>query len=251
MRLGREQARLSQRELGRRVAARLGRRDASRALQVRLSRIENRDEITEADRDLVDALAAELALGTDDLREPPYYVWIRPAPAFVALGLRQLLYTSPEKAFDSRDALALQSEGRAKPMQDAVPFPLHRWALSGILEANFGSELSEHERDALVAIDPDAETMEKLYTLQLALEGDLSARDAVARVAIDEPAQLFELVVLHSLAMRRLQRAREGALEHVAVASEEIYRGFAAEEAALMDILDRAHRLRHERRASV
>jgi hypothetical protein len=254
VRLGREQARLSQRELGRRIAARLGRQDAGRALQVRLSRIESRDEIAEADRDLVDALAAELALGTDDLGEAPYYVWLRQTggvPTFVALGLRQLLYTSPEKAFDSRDALALRSEGAAKPTQDADPVPLRRGALSDILEANFGPELSEHERDTLVAIDPDVGTMLDLYVLQRALGDDLRARDAVAQGAIDEPAHLFELVVLHELATRRLQRAQEGELEQVAAASEETYRQFAAEEEALMDILDRAHQLRHERRASV
>lgn len=263
LRLAREQRRLSQRELGKRVAERLGRAEATRAFQVRLSRIETGDEITEEDRELVDALAAELALGEDDLATPPRWIWFKTTNgrlSFVALGLRQIAFSSPEKAYDARDALALEHE-YAQPFRDAQLFPIHGTALTNaVMDVNFGPGLSDDERQFLVALDPDQSDLLFLWTLQIAIGGDPDLRAVfeaalartygtgdlithAARFARDYPGFEVELNTLHQLALRRLKHAPpEGA---------HLLESWRREEEALFGILDRIHELRHEDRAAV
>jgi transcriptional regulator with XRE-family HTH domain len=260
LRLAREQRRLSQRELGRRVARRLGRAEATRAFQVRLSRIETGDEITEEDRALVDALAAELALGEGDLATPPRYIWFKTTPegrlSFVALGLRQIAFTSPENAYDARDALALENE-LAQPFRDAQLFPIHGSSLTdAVLDANFGPDLSDEEREFLIAVDPNPEELQFLWTLQVVLGGG-ELRDAFerglskvydtgdvvthsARLALDFPGFEAELVKLHKLALQRLK--------HPPAEGEHLLEAWRREEQTLFAILDRIHELRRERR---
>ena len=263
LRLAREQKRLSQRELGRRVAKRLGRAGATRAFQVRLSRIEKGDAITEEDRKLVDALAAELALGEGDLATAPRYIWFKTTASgglsFVALGLRQIAFTTPEKAYDARDALALEEEW-AQPFRDAQLFPIHGTALTNVvMDTNFGPDLTDEDRAFLVQVDPDPETLRFLWTLQVVLGGgDLSAAyerslakvydtgDLVthtARFALDYPQFEGELVTLHRLALRRL--------EHAPPEGAHLLEAWKHEEEALFEILERVHELRREHRAGV
>jgi hypothetical protein len=239
LRYAREQNRLSQRELGRRVARRLGRAEAARAIQVRLSRIEKGDEISEEDRELVDALAAELALGEEDLAIPPRWTWFKTQEgglAFVALGMRQLAFSSPEKAYQARDALAIETEGSAQPFRGALLYPIHGQAITNTtLDANFGPSLSDHEREFLVALDPNLEAKVSDAFENLA--------DRAARFALEHAEFEGELALLHSLALRRLQHAPpEGA---------HLLDSWRREEQALFAILDRIHKARRERRAVV
>jgi hypothetical protein len=252
LRYAREQNRLSQRELGRRVARRLGRAEAARAIQVRLSRIEKGDEISEEDRELVDALAAELALGEEDLAIPPRWTWFKTQEgglAFVALGMRQLAFSSPEKAYQARDALAIETEGSAQPFRGALLYPIHGQAITNTtLDANFGPSLSDHEREFLVALDPNLDDMNFLWTLQVVFEAKVSdafenLADRAARFALEHAEFEGELALLHSLALRRLQHAPpEGA---------HLLDSWRREEQALFAILDRIHKARRERRAVV
>ena len=263
LRLAREQKRLSQRELGRRVAARLGRAEATRAFQVRLSRIEKGDEITEEDRKLVDALAAELALGEGDLATPPKWVWIRPEGArftFLAFGLRMPAFSSPEKAYAARDALALDTGGASTgAFQDAQLFPIHGGPLTkSVLDVNFGRELTDEERDFLLPLDPDLDTLRFLWVLQLTLRGErvvfegeaaqvygdrVDLLEDAARFALDYPGFEAELIEVHTLALRRLRNAPpEGAY---------LLESWRREEQGLFEILERVHELRRARRAEM
>jgi hypothetical protein len=260
LRYAREQQRLSQRELGRRVARRLGRAEAARAFQVRLSRIEQRDEITEEDRVLVDALAEELALGEGDLATPPRWIWVRPNGGrltFLAFGLRMPVFSSPEKARDSRDALALETNGQsAAAFEDGQLWPIHRGPLArSVLDTNFGPDLTDSEREFLLPLDPDLNEMRFLWALQQAISGatlvaegeaaeaygervDL-AEDS-ARFALKQPGFQAELIELHRLALRRL--------EHAPPEGAHLVESWKREEEALYTILDRIHELRREER---
>lgn len=249
LRYAREQRRLSQRELGRRVARRLGRADASRAIQVRLSRIEKGDEISEEDRALVDALAAELALGEEDLATPPRWIWFKTQEgglAFAALGMRQIAFSSPEKAYAARDALAIETEGSAQPFRDAQLFPIHGQAITNTtLDANFGPGLSNQEREFLVALDPDLDDLNFLWTLQVMFEAEPrdafeNLADHAARFALEHAGFEGELALLHSLALRRL--------EHAPPEGAHLLASWRREERALFATLDRIHELRREQR---
>lgn len=148
LKVAREHGGLSQRKLARAVAADLGQSEKDvGALRVRLTRIERGDEVAEVDRGLVDALATRLELGAGDLGEAPHWTWIHLAdddrPQFVILGLRLLLYTTPEAAYDSRDALfyalgAFDGQKLVPGLQDGQLQPVFRSAVDETLSANFG-----------------------------------------------------------------------------------------------------------------
>jgi hypothetical protein len=263
LKYAREQKQLSQRELGRRVARRLGRAEAARAFQVRLSRIEKGDAITEEDRALVDALAEELALGEGDLATPPKWIWIRPEGArftFLAFGLRMPAFSSPEKAYEARDALALRTSGSSTPaFQDAQLFPIHGGPLTTtVLDVNFGSDLSDTERQFLLPLNPDLDELLFLWTLQQTLNGAvlvaegegakiygerIDLAEEAARFARDYQGFEAELIDLHGFALRRLQNAPpEGA---------HLLEAWKREEQTLYAILDRIHELRREHRDAV
>jgi hypothetical protein len=251
LRLAREQNQLSQRELGRRVATRLGRKDATRALQMRLHRIETGDPISEEDRDLVDALAEELALGSGDLGVAPIYVWISTATgdvSFVTLAMRMLLFSSPEKAYDARDRLAILG---MQGMQNDTLYPMHQAAINDVLEHNFGGSLSDQDRELTVAVDPDEHELLWLLVNQVAFTGGLltpggddyaaveDPREEAAQLALEHPPFESDLAGLHSLALRRLQHAPPA--PHL----RDLWK---QEEEILISILDRIHDLRHEER---
>ena len=251
LRLAREQRRLSQRELGRRIAARLGRAGATRAYQVRLSRIEKGDEITEEDRELVDALAAEFALGADDLGRPPRHVWVATSSGeftFPGLGLRILAFSSPERAFAIKEALALATEGQAQPFREAQLVPISGEALlRKVLDLNYGVGLNDEQRAFLVPVDPDLDQLRFLWTLQRVLNDDGNDVDDLvgqsAEFALGNRGFEAELVELHTLALRRLENAT-GEAAH-------LLEGWKREEHAIFAILERIHELRRERRAEV
>jgi hypothetical protein len=246
LRLARKNQNLSQRELGRRVAARLGREEATRALQMRLHRIETGDPISEEDRELVDALAEELALGEGEIGIAPLYVWITTmggGPVFATLAMRMLLFSSPEKAYDARDQLGVLG---LKGMQNATLYPLHQAAINEVLEHNFGP-LEPGDRELAVTIDPDENELYWRLVNQVVLDGGPligydgpeDPREEAARLALEHPPFEGELVGLHSLALRRLQHAPP---------APHLYDKWKQEEEILMGILDRVHELRHEQR---
>lgn len=262
LRLYRTQRNLSQRALARRVAQRLGRAEASRALAVRLHRIETGDKIAEEDRELFDALAAELALGEEELSLPPKWTWFKVTegrPSFVALGLRQIVFTSAEKAYDARDALALAEEF-AQPFRDAQLVPIHGEALTNaVLDTNFGAGLTDVDRDFLLVVDPDPETLRFLWTLQVVLgggefraaferglakvydTGDLITH--TARFALDFPQFQSELFKIHHFALRRLHHAPPEAAQ--------LLDQWKQEEQALFEVLTRLHEVWFEHRGTV
>ncbi len=255
----REQEGLSQRELGKRVAKRLGAPKAIRALQVRLARIEKGDAVSEQDRRLVDALAAELALGeAAGLAVPPKWVWVRMAGgalSFVVLAKSMLAFSSPEKAYDARDALAHLTHGRVKPMQGANLFAIHDQGLQHTLEVNFGGELDEGERAVAVALDPDERQLWWLHMLQelahrpiYVFEGEaaeaygerVDALEDLARAALEDRRLEYELLTRHSLALRQVKDPSPQA--------GPLLEQWQREEQAYFDVLTRVHELRRERR---
>lgn len=197
-------------------------------------------------------MAAELALGEGDLATAPRYIWFRTASgglSFVALGLRQIAFTTPEKAY-----------GLAQPFRDAQLFPIHGTALTNaVMEANFGPDLTDEDRAFLVEVDPDPPTLRFLWMLQVVLGGgDFSAAyerslakvydtgDLVshtAHFALDYPQFEGELVTVHRLALRRL--------EHAPPEGARLLEGWKHEEQAVFSILERVHELRRARRAEV
>jgi transcriptional regulator with XRE-family HTH domain len=214
LRQARKQRHISQRELGRRVAKRLGQDNAAaRALQVRLSRLERGDEISETNRELVEALAEELAVGVGDLAEPPVWIWIKligARPGIVELAMRFPVYTSPELAYEARDWLAHASEGRFTPFQDAQLVPMRFHALAqDTLDANY-PDLSEPERRLLIAVDPSPEG-DLSYLAGLNAVLDDGFRDDEAVDVVVEDLNKFglsgEVIQLHQLALRRLALA--------------------------------------------
>jgi transcriptional regulator with XRE-family HTH domain len=248
LRFARERAGLSQRKLGRRVAERLGRDDDAIALHSQLRRIEQGNSVSDADREFLDALAAELGIGRADLGTPPTWVFVRVVggvPEFVALGVKLVAFSTPERAFDARDALALVSGGVAQPFADATPISLHAGALTELLVTNFRAA----GPDALL-LDAEPEALNRAWLLQLALNGDtaelsggveVDPRDVIAQVALETPAFEAELPELHWLARRRLEASPVG--ENPA-----LYARWAREETALLEILDRVHRAHHDGR---
>jgi transcriptional regulator with XRE-family HTH domain len=245
----RDQARLSQRELGRRVAERLGRAEGAAAIRMRLARIEKGDEVSEEDRELLDALAAEFAVGVDDLAQAPYWVWIkvvRGRPGIVELAMRFPAYTSPELAYQARDWLAHASEGRFTPFQDAQLVPMRPNTLSQeVLDVNYPG-LTDRERRLLVAIDSDEDTLPYLAALNEVLnteEPEKWSLDAVVDT-IDRFGLVGEIVQLHELALRRVQHSLNPDV-HV---PSELRLAWVRRECALNGLLELHHKLRRDRR---
>ena len=226
---------------------------------MRLSRIEKGDKVSEQDRALVDALAEELALGEEDLAIPPRWVWIKPQGdrfTFVALGMRQVAFSSPEKAFAGRDILAHRG---ATPFADAQAYPDPR---QGAHEQRPGRELrpgsTDEQRDFLLPLDPGLDDLGFLWALQLV---PAQRRDAAWRAVRRPPrpdrrrcalraqarvSRVFEAQApssLHALALRRLQNPPpEGA---------HLLEGWKREERVLFVVLERIQELRREHRAAV
>jgi hypothetical protein len=259
LRTFREQRGLSQRELGRRVAKRLGTPHAIRALQVRLARIEQGDDITAQDRELVDALAAELALGEGDaLGAAPKWIWIAMnggRPTFVVLAKSMLVFSSPEAAYRARDALAYLTHGRVKPMQGATLFAIHDQGIQHTLEVNFRGDLDEDQLAVAVEVDPDEWRMWWLYALEelrdrpvYVFTGEgagpygerFEALEELAKVAVEDRRLEAELVVRHSLALRHLKDPPPEA--------SHLLGQWQAEEQAFFDLLTRVQELRREER---
>jgi hypothetical protein len=206
----RKQQEISIRELGRRVATRLEMEDGVRGLQVRLARIEQGDELSEQDRELVDALAAELAVGDGDLAVAPVYVWIKVSggrPGIVELGMRMPAWSSPEQAFQGRDFLAHASKGHYKPFADAHLVPMRRQALvADVLDTNYPN-LNDRERQLLVVLDPDPEhVLPYLVSLNEVMNADVPDESTMAMIVdtLIRFGLVGEVAQLHDLALRRL-----------------------------------------------
>ena len=256
LRYAREEKRLSQRELGRRVATRLGRAEATRALQVRLGRLEKGDAISEEDRDLVDAVAAELAIGADDLAEPPVWGWIRLAgdrPGIVELAMRMPYWTSPEAAYEARDWLAHTSGGHLTPFKDAQLLPFRVPTIDDILDENY-PDLTGSERQALIAVDLNSDDrLGYLAALNLYMNHPDDMPFGIALSALGENGEkgldvhmsraLGELEQIHELAMRRLVQAPREYPELVA--------SWRLREQRLYDLLEETFEMRRKWRAEM
>lgn len=244
LRVLRDQARLSQRELGRRVANRLGMSEGAAALRMRLSRIEKGDKVSEEDRELLEALADEFAVGLEDLGQPPLWVWIKldgGRPGIVELAMRFPVYTSPEQAYKARDWLAHASNGHFKPFQDAQLVPMRAGTLSvDVLDANY-PELNDRERRLLVAVDPDEDTLPYLAALNEVLnveEPETWSMDAIVDTLV-KFGLVGEIAQLHELALRRVLRVPD---------DDDLLKAWVRRESRLNEILERYHAMRRERR---
>lgn len=222
LRFARDQMRISQRELARRVATRLEREESVRAFQMRLSRLERGDEYSEEDRDWVDAVAVELAIGTEDLAEPPVYVWIKldgDRPGIVELAMRMPCWSTPELAYAARDWLAHASEACLTPFKGAHLVPFQGRALvRETLDANYPN-LTDSERKLLVAVDLPDDRLGYLAALNMHINADdplpfevtlLTLGESAERSANAAVGELYkpgELDQLHELALRRLVHA--------------------------------------------
>ena len=247
LRHAREQKRISQRELGRRLAARLGTPKAARALQVRLGRIERGDRVSEEDHEMIDALAAELAVGTDDLVQTPVWVWIKlhnGRPRIVELALRMPSYSTPELAYQARDVLAHVSNGHFKPFADAQLVPMRVKTLrEEVLDVNY-PDLDEDERKLLIAVDPDEDVLPSLAALDEVVAADEPVEWMVDGIlnALDRFNLVGEIVQLHDLALRRLTTKPPAEDADVVAA-------WRRREERLYDLLERYHQRRRDRRA--
>lgn len=245
VRFQREQLQLSQRELGRRVAERMGRAEAARAFQVRLSRLEQGDEMSDEDLGWIDALAAELAVGTGDLAEPPVYIWITLAagtPRIVELAMRMPCWTTPELAFQGRDWLAHSSNGHFLPFANGHLVPMRRRALAiETLDVNF-PDLNERERQFLIAVDPDPEgalaymaALNEVLSIDVVEEWQFAAIvESIVRFGL-----IGEMLQLHDLALRRLTHVPH---------DPSVLPAWRRREERLYEILERYHELRREQR---
>lgn len=240
----REEQSLSQRALARRVAERLGDPDRATALGVLLSRLERRGS-SDLDGELAHALAEELAVAVGDLEEGVLFTWVRGEGehrTFPALGLRQLLWTSREAAYDARDFMAVGSQ----PFENfdlniargSVLVPVFRQTVRRTMEQHFG-ELQEHELARLFVVDPSEKAFRELVTAQVAL----AAENAADRRGVGQawgqgaaegiletagPDELFYLVA------RRAARMRSGE-PALAETSPELRAEWEREHAALAD----------------
>lgn len=222
LRYAREQKRISQRELGRRVAARIGHPDQARALQVRLGRLEKDEKLSQEDRELMDALAAELAIGLDDLAEAPVWIFAGVATgrlAVVAMAMRVVAFTSPEAAYGARDALALASDGRIQPFADALLMPVGAsHVYSALLDENF-KDIGEDERQRLVEVDPDLQQLMYLAGLHVILNEDYDVDSTIEELTTNmidnQPGFAADILGLHEIALRRIVTASPDTPEHV------------------------------------
>lgn len=232
----REQARLTQRELGRRVAERLGHHKATRAIQVRLSRLERGDKVTQTDRKLVEALASELAVGTDDLGERHVWVWItlhNGRPGIVELAMRFPCYPTADDAYRERDLLAHMSDGHFTPFKDAQLVPMRVSTLQqDVLDTNHPS-LTDDDRKLLIADNPGEDVLPYLAAYNEVMNSvELEPWKLEAIVDTIEKFNLVgETVRLHTLAMRRL----------VVPADAELLAAWRLREQRLFDVLDLHH----------
>jgi transcriptional regulator with XRE-family HTH domain len=252
LRHAREEQRLSMRELCRRVTARMSQPEQQQALQMRLGRLEKGDQVTEMDRELLEALAVELAVGVGDLAEAPVWVWIRLAggrPGIVELAMRFPCWTTPERAYAARDWLAHASEGRFTPFADAQLVPMRFHALAqDVLDANY-PDLSELERHVLTAVDPGSDGsavyLAGLAGLNAVLNDGFRDQSSVDEIVedIDRHGQFGEISQLHTLALRRIRLAPP---EYPEVADS-----WRAREERLNTILERKSELRRQERERV
>jgi len=206
----REETGLSQRKLARRVAERLGDPERATALGVMFSRLERR-ETSELEAGLAQLIGEELGVGVRDLQEGVLYTWARRleggAYTFPALGLRQLVWTSPEAAFDGRDAITKETlpfkNFDLNIARGASLVPVFREALRRTMEAHFG-DLTDHALERQLVVDPSAKAVRELATAQVALgaqaaEARRAAGQAWAQAAAEGiletagPDELFNL----------------------------------------------------------
>ena len=181
----REETGLSQRKLARRVAERLGDPERATALGVMFSRLERRGN-SELEAGLAQLIGEELGVGVRDLQEGVLYTWARRleggAYTFPALGLRQLVWTSHEAAFDGRDAITKETlpfkNFDLNIARGASLVPVFREALRRTMEAHFG-DLTDNELERRLVVDPSARAIRELATAQVAL----GAQDAEDRRA--------------------------------------------------------------------
>lgn len=242
LRLAREDKQLSQRELGRRVADRLGRAEAARAIQVRLSRLEHGDEISQTDRELLDALAAELAVGVEDLAEPFVWIWIKlhnGRPGIVELAMRMVCYTTADLAYQARDLLAHASQGQFLPFKEAQLVPMRSRTLNqDVLDENY-PDLNERERRLLVAVDPDEDSLPYLAALNEVLNDDDPEKWKMEAIVdtLSKFGLVGEIVQLHDLALRRVMLVPK---------DDDLLRAWVRREHRLNEILERYHEMRRE-----
>lgn len=171
----RERKDLSQRALARRVAGRLGDPERAATLGVAFSRIERRQH-SDLDDEIARALAEELAVGVPDLGERVLFTWAHRVEgdrySFLALGLRQPLWSSQEAALNGRDVIAAELEPLGLNIaRGATNVPIFRQAVRRTMEDHFG-DLAEHELESLLVVDPSAKAVRELATAQVALSAE-------------------------------------------------------------------------------
>jgi transcriptional regulator with XRE-family HTH domain len=243
LRYAREQKQMSKRELGRRVAKHLDRSPG--AVRMQLSKIERGDAVSEEDRELLDALAEELAVGVDELGRAPLWIWVRVhggRPGIVELAMRMIAFSSPEAAFHGRDLLAHASKARFTPFKDASLVPMRPDTLfQDVLDENY-PDLNNHERGLLVGLDPNEDLLSYYAVLNEFInteEPTESQLEAIVEI-VDKFKFVGEIVELHELATRRLAR--------VPVDDDGLLGSWVLREVRLNQLLDRLNEFRHERR---
>jgi hypothetical protein len=216
---------------------------------MRLARIEKGDEVSEEDRELLDALAAEFAVGVDDLAQPPVWVWIRVdrgRPGIVELALRFPAYTSPEFAYQARDWLAHASEGHFTPFADATLVPMRVSTLTqDVLDENYG-DLDDRDRRLLVPVDPGEDMLPYLAALNEVINSDEPEKwslDAIVDT-MEKFGLVGEIVQLHELAMRRVLHSTDPDV-HL---PSELATAWVRREWTLNKLLELHHERRLERR---
>ena len=215
----REETGLSQRKLARRVAERLGDPERATALGVMFSRLERRGN-SELEAGLAQLIGEELGVGVRDLQEGVLYTWARRleggAYTFPALGLRQLVWTSPEAAFDGRDAITKETlpfkNFDFNIARGASLVPVFREALRRTMEAHFG-DLTDHELERLIVVDASPKAVQEVAVAQVAIAaedtesrrgaaGGWARRAAEGNLETAGPDVLFELTELRAARAR-------------------------------------------------
>lgn len=209
LRVARERRELSLRSVAKGAAQRLGSPDRAAAILHVLSRIERgTSSRTHVERPVLDAVAAELALVTEDLFEAPLWAF-QTAAGPSTLGITLPLFSEPMRVYEARGVLTQDDGAVPAVLADAELVVMFASDRERWIEQNLG-ELDDHERDFAVIVDPDARTLRALWLLHVATT---SSKPAARQRAVEALRDFGRAGVLgtvdfdglHHIALKRLR----------------------------------------------
>lgn len=203
LKLARERRELSVSELARALAE-LDPSINVASLRARLDRIEHgRGNLV--DRVVVGMLARFFEVSEDDMAGPPLWTWVAANGEFESMALRWLVFTTPERAYDARDQLAVVPGF----LSGADLAPVFASDVHRVIAYNFG-ELPAHQRAPLLVVDPPAQELRELVVATVAIHGVYREDAAKALAGLSAAGELVSVVSLDALCELASRRCRHG-----------------------------------------